>query len=122
MAATVLKPGSKGTLVSILQKALNANGKLPNPIAVDGTYGPDTVEAVRLFQKRSGIKVDGTVAAETANALGKLLGPSGNAFVNAFGPAEDSGTGAEDRVTITLSGKTGTLTKKEFDDLRNQTR
>ena len=75
MASPILKQGSKGKLVTILQKFLNLKGKLPKPIPEDGEFGPETKAAVRLFQKRSGIAVDGTVGAETADALGQTAPP-----------------------------------------------
>ena len=49
--------------------------------SVDGIYGPKTKEAVRLFQKRNGLTVDGIVGNKTLAAMGisqsKLSG-SGN--------------------------------------------
>lgn len=58
----ILKKGSRGNDVKVLQKALN--------LAVDGIYGSLTEEAVREFQKRKGLTVDGIVGNKTWEALG----------------------------------------------------
>jgi peptidoglycan hydrolase-like protein with peptidoglycan-binding domain len=62
--------GSEGPQVSELQRRLKAAyasyaGQLP----VDGDFGPLTDAAVREFQRRSGLTVDGIVGAQTAAAL-----------------------------------------------------
>jgi hypothetical protein len=93
MIAPPLKQGSKGPLVRILQKALNAKGKLPKPIIEEEVFGPETKEAVKLFQKRMHLTVDGIVGPETAGALAKLCGPSAAAFGKAFGAADEGDGG-----------------------------
>lgn len=63
------KDGSKN-LVSKVQKALG--------IKADGYYGPDTVAAVKAFQKKKGLVVDGIVGENTWAALfPKVTLPSG---------------------------------------------
>lgn len=62
--------GSSGPQVSELQRRLKAAyasyaGSLP----VDGDFGPLTDAAVREFQRRSGLVVDGIVGTQTAAAL-----------------------------------------------------
>lgn len=59
---TTLKRGSRGADVKTLQGKLN--------LAQDGIFGPITEEAVRDFQKRKGLTVDGIVGAKTWAALG----------------------------------------------------
>src|SRR3954452_16451978 len=88
----ILKQGSKGKQVELLQKFLNLKGKLPKPIGEDGDFGPATKEAVKFFQKKAGLQVDGGVGPEKAAALGKLIGSTPDAFVKAFGdlPQTDS--------------------------------
>ena len=41
--------------------------------AVDGVYGAETYRAVRRFQVKNGLKVDGVVGPSTASALGITL-------------------------------------------------
>ena len=52
MENNTIKKGSKGTLVKILQKYLS--------LAEDGIFGAITEEAVKDFQKRHGLTVDGS--------------------------------------------------------------
>lgn len=40
-------------------------------IAVDGVFGPNTVKAVKAFQKKAGVTVDGIVGPVTASRLGE---------------------------------------------------
>lgn len=57
----VLKLGSRGNEVKLLQEKLN--------LKVDGIFGPLTEEAVKDFQRSNGIKVDGIVGANTLSKL-----------------------------------------------------
>jgi N-acetylmuramoyl-L-alanine amidase len=61
-------PHMTGRLVREVQKALGAAGF--NVGGVDGAFGPQTAAAVRGFQLRKGLAVDGEVGALTAKALG----------------------------------------------------
>jgi peptidoglycan hydrolase-like protein with peptidoglycan-binding domain len=127
MANTILRQGSKGPLVLILQKFLNLKGKLSKPVPETSEFDAETKEGVRAFQKRSGLTVDGTVGAETAIALAKLVGPSAGAFSKAFGPPPEEDDKKDDKpkeelITITLKGKAGTMTKAEFADFQKQAR
>lgn len=62
----LLRKGSKGTSVKTLQKLLN---KFRYGLAVDGDFGPKTDKAVRAFQLRQKLVVDGVVGPITWNAL-----------------------------------------------------
>ncbi|HEX9961187.1 MAG TPA: peptidoglycan-binding domain-containing protein, partial [Pyrinomonadaceae bacterium] len=64
----VLKQGSRGRAVSILQNRLNHHGA---KLAVDGDFGKKTHQAVLLFQKSRGLKDDGIVGKITWAALFK---------------------------------------------------
>ena len=57
----VLKLGSRGNEVKLLQERLN--------LKVDGIFGPLTEEAVKDFQRSNGLEVDGIVGANTLSKL-----------------------------------------------------
>ncbi|MFX4271052.1 peptidoglycan-binding domain-containing protein [Propionibacteriaceae bacterium Y1685] len=61
-----LSSGSTGDAVTILQRLLNAEG---NAITELGTFGPETDDAVRMFQKAKGLKVNGTIGPAEWGAL-----------------------------------------------------
>jgi len=63
----LLRRGSRGECVKVLQTALKALGIDPGPI--DGIFGPKTEAAVRAFQQMARIKVDGIVGPQTWGAL-----------------------------------------------------
>lgn len=62
----VLRRGSSGDQVKSLQCRLVENGI---KIEIDGDYGRSTENAVREFQQKSGLKVDGVVGDLTAEKL-----------------------------------------------------
>ena len=61
----VLKLGSKGNEVKVLQEKLN--------LKADGIFGPLTEEAVKDFQRSNGLEVDGIVGADTLSKLNLLV-------------------------------------------------
>ena len=70
-AAVVLEVGSSGTNVTKVQKKLIQFGYLDGE--ADGRYGEKTRDAVKWFQRRNGLTVDGRVGPATAAALGVTL-------------------------------------------------
>ncbi|WP_419179274.1 peptidoglycan-binding domain-containing protein [Gottfriedia acidiceleris] len=54
---TLLKSGSKGNSVKLVQKELG--------VTADGIFGPITDRAVRNFQKKHGLSIDGKVGPKT---------------------------------------------------------
>lgn len=64
----VLRQGSTGPAVVVLQQALKNAGFDPGPI--DGIFGPKTHAAVLAFQRSKGLAVDGIVGPKTWAALG----------------------------------------------------
>ena len=61
--------GSSGSAVRQLQEALNRHGY---GLAVDGVFGEKTKAAVRDYQKRNGLRLDGVAGEET---WGSLMAP-----------------------------------------------
>jgi hypothetical protein len=66
-----LQKGDKGAEVSRLQRLLQLLGHYED--TVDGDFGPNTVTAVRSFQKGAGIKVDGIAGPDTWGKLEALM-------------------------------------------------
>jgi peptidoglycan hydrolase-like protein with peptidoglycan-binding domain len=68
----ILKEGSRGTSVELIQKYLNLISNVYTSIpklVVDGVYGYKTVSAVRNFQSLFGLPVDGEVGLTTWNKI-----------------------------------------------------
>ena len=63
----VLRQGMKGDDVRELQKLLNAAG---DDLKVDGDFGSQTLAAVKAFQKRKKLAIDGKAGRNTITALG----------------------------------------------------
>ena len=69
---TVLRTGSTGSAVEQLQFWLNTLAQYDSAIhsvTVDGVFGSGTAAAVRAFQRKYGLTVDGVVGRETWNAI-----------------------------------------------------
>lgn len=60
--------------VKRIQEALKA--KDFNPGSIDGVWGRNTIAAVRAFQKKQGLKVDGVVGPKTLAALFAEIAPA----------------------------------------------
>lgn len=75
VAEAALYWGSQGGKVYEVQQKLKQWGYYDGPI--DGIYGAQTFEAVKKFQAKNGLKVDGVVGNQTAAALGIVLDDSG---------------------------------------------
>lgn len=69
--AAVLKYGSRGKDVTDLQTKLKRWGYYTG--SVDGVFGPKTLSAVKYFQRKNGLTVDGIVGEQTAAALGMSI-------------------------------------------------
>jgi N-acetyl-anhydromuramyl-L-alanine amidase AmpD len=64
-----LRRGSVGWQVTRLQRLLRQQGLLLPPAPIDGAFGPVTEAAVKAFQERHGLEVDGIVGPLTWGAL-----------------------------------------------------
>lgn len=79
--AASYKKGSTGSVVSQIQTLLKNQGFYSG--AVDGVYGSATEEAVKKYQKRFGLKVDGIAGDQTLSYMG----------IKVQGSASSSGSG-----------------------------
>ena len=68
---SILRTGSRGSEVKLLQAMLNRRYEPRPKLAVDGIYGPKTESAVRGFQTARGLKIDGLAGPQTFGALRK---------------------------------------------------
>lgn len=72
----ILKLGSTGTDVTILQFLLNnLPSSISSPISGESSFGPLTQAAVKKFQTYFGLSVDGIVGKDTFLFLGQPTGP-----------------------------------------------
>ena len=58
----MIRQGSSGGTVRLIQQKLRGEGET---LTADGRFGAKTTEAVRRYQKRNGLAVDGSVGAAT---------------------------------------------------------
>ncbi|MBU9711046.1 peptidoglycan-binding protein [Evansella tamaricis] len=69
----LIRKGDKGDNVRILQNKLLAAGERLPRFGADGRFGDETEDAVKAFQARRKIKVDGIVGPQTLAELAKVL-------------------------------------------------
>ena len=72
--AAVISQGSRGATVKTIQTKLKNWGYYKG--SIDGIFGAKTKEAVKYFQRKNGLKVDGIVGNQTLKALGISSGSS----------------------------------------------
>ena len=70
--SSIVKQGSRGEMVKKIQQKLYYKGK------VDGIFGAKTKEAVKYFQRKNGLTVDGVVGKNTLKALGISISGTAN--------------------------------------------
>ena len=86
----VLRKGSRGAQVKLLQNKLKAAGYHSG--AVDGIYGSQTEQSVRRFQQAQGLAVDGIAGKQTLTALNRVNGS--NASAAPSNPSASKGSNA----------------------------
>lgn len=74
--AASYKKGSNGAVVTQIQTKLKSWGYYTG--SVDGIYGSGTERAVRAFQQKNGLAVDGKAGTQTLAAMGLSAGSGGN--------------------------------------------
>lgn len=74
------KYGSRGSEVSTIQDKLKRWGYYTG--SVDGIYGSLTVAAVKKFQQKNGLTVDGIAGTQTLTAMGLTSSSSGGSSTN----------------------------------------
>ena len=89
-SADLYKRGSSGATVREIQTRLKNWGYYSGN--VDGIYGSQTEKAVRYFQSKNGLSVDGQVGDLTLAALG--MQPSGSSGGGSTGSSGSSGCAA----------------------------
>ncbi|MCI8273284.1 MAG: spore cortex-lytic enzyme [Clostridia bacterium] len=73
-ADALSKYGSRGKEVTTIQEKLKRWGYYNG--SVDGIYGSQTVAAVKRFQQKNGLAVDGIAGTKTLNAMGIMTSSS----------------------------------------------
>ena len=108
----VLKSGSAGDDVAQLQEALIELGYLSGK--ADGTYGANTVSAVKAFQKANGLTADGTAGEETQKILygGKAKSASAATKATATPKPNAKATATPAPATVLKQGAKGTEVKE----------
>ena len=100
--------GSRGNEVNDLQRRLNQSGY---NIAVDGKFGPETQNAVKQYQQKMGLKVDGIVG---NNTWGKLL--NNNVTNKVTNVIADGGTGGSTNTNATTPKDYGSFSYKDYQE------
>ncbi len=111
-----LQPGAKGAQVKLLQKKLIDAGMLNGNAS--GTFDPETASAVKKFQKKIGLEVDGCVGQQTWGAIYGLKVPPGSDLLKGGAPSGGStgvsGSGGASSVSD-VKGPTGDKLKWAMD-------
>lgn len=78
--ALTIRQGSTGASVRTIQTRLKQWGYYTG--SIDGIFGPQTLAAVKYFQRKNGLAVDGIVGSKTAAAIGIALAQTSNSYSN----------------------------------------
>ena len=68
--ALILRTGSRGTNVTVVQDTLKSQGFMSSNVNSTGYYGTLTRRAVMDFQRARSLRVDGVVGPQTLSAMG----------------------------------------------------
>jgi len=106
---TTLKYGSKGSRVTLLQKALNELGY--NCGKADGSFGAGTQKAVKAFQKAKGLSSDGKAGQQTLKKIESLLSGNTSSDSSSSSGSNSSGSTASIPTRTLRKGSTGSDVK-----------
>lgn len=84
--AQTIKQGNRGETVKTIQRKLKNWGYYKG--AVDGIFGSQTKEAVKYFQRKNGLVVDGIVGKKTLAALGMSSSSSSSSTSSGYSDAD----------------------------------
>ena len=84
--AAVITQGSTGATVKTIQRKLKNWGYYTG--AIDGIFGTKTKEAVKYFQRKNNLKVDGIVGEQTLKALGISTSNSGQSGTSSYSDSD----------------------------------
>ncbi len=104
---TTLRAGSYGNEVKKVQERLKELGYYKN--SIDGSYGSLTVAAVKAFQQRNGLTVDGVCGSST---LSKLNSSSAKAAADAEDDDDDKNESSNSSDETLRPGSSGTAVKE----------
>ena len=104
------KYGSRGEEVRTIQTKLKRWGYYKGN--VDGIYGSQTQEAVKYFQRKNGLTVDGIVGTKTLQAMG-IYNSSGNS-------GSSSGSGSGNSSSSTNSNDLNLLSRLVYGEARGE--
>ncbi len=96
--------GASGQKVRELQDKLKRWGYYDGPI--DGVYGGGTFTAVKEFQRKNGLAVDGVVGRQTAEALGMDIGGTSQDSGRQYTPG-NKGVSRDDDINLLAKAITG---------------
>ncbi len=84
--AAVIQQGNTGNTVKNMQRKLKNWGYYKG--SIDGIFGAQTKEAVKYFQRKNGLKVDGIVGPKTLAALGMSSTSSSSSNSSSYSDAD----------------------------------
>lgn len=103
VSSTVLRSGTKSDEVKLLQQKLASSGYYTG--SIDGSYGPMTLAAVKAYQQKTGLAIDGVAGPQTLGSLGLVSGatPQGTA-TPIVAPVQKPQAATQQGVTDTATG------------------
>ena len=96
------KYGSRGSEVKQIQEKLKRWGYYKG--SVDGIYGSQTLAAVKSFQKKNGLTVDGIAGDKTLKAMG-IMNSSGNSSFSSSSSSSNSNSNNVNLIARAIYGE-----------------